>query len=38
VLIFGAGSGTLSGGGNFLEIIGGDKLKGPKGDKTITAA
>lgn len=39
VLIFGAGSGTLSGSsGSFAEIRGKDKLKGPPGDTKITAS
>lgn len=38
VLVFGAGSGVLSGGGGLLEISGKDKLKGPKGDTKITAS
>ncbi len=40
VLIFGAGSGLLteSKSGEIAEVLGSDKLKGPKGDKTITAA
>ncbi|HXB16110.1 MAG TPA: hypothetical protein VNV44_10265 [Solirubrobacteraceae bacterium] len=38
-LIFGPGSGSLHGtSGDSLEIQGVDKLKGPKGDKNITAA
>ncbi len=39
VLIFGSGSGLLSEAksGQIAEVLGSDKLKGPKGDKTITA-
>lgn len=36
VLVFGPGSGT-GGFASLIEIRGTDKLKGPKGDKTITA-